>query len=165
MSFAKYVEQLIEELNNAKTRVPEVPKCLYEEPMPGLWYIAEWENAPFKKLSEWFGIPKDVFPSPDSLSENEIERLVQAMIDLWAVFNFYPDLPENLPAPWVYKILSENWDREIQYTSANQTGMDFCECDPERCVFPIEYCDMKDKCLKSPDDMDAMVSDDDNNET
>ncbi len=81
MPLAKYAEQLIGDLNEAKSRVPEIPKCLYEEPMPGLWYIAEWENAPYKKLSEWFGIPKDVFPSPELLSGADIERLSDAMVE------------------------------------------------------------------------------------
>lgn len=147
----KYVHQLIEDLESAKSRVPEVPKCLYEEPMEGLWHIAEWENAPSKPLSEWFGISKNMFPPAGRLSADALEKLAFAMSDLWVAFNFIPVLPDNLPAEYVYKILADNWDREAQYLSDSRTWLEFCSYDPSHCPFPIEYCQLREECLKPPD--------------
>ncbi len=154
MPLTRYVHQLIEDLEAAKSRVPEVPKCLYEEPVEGLWHIAEWENAPGKPLSEWFGISKDVFPPVSQLAPDEIKKLAFAMSNLWVTFSFIPVLPINLPAEHVYQVLYDNWDREAQYLSDSRTWLEFCDYDPTNCPFPIEYCELREECLKPPESMD-----------
>lgn len=151
MPLTRYVHQLIEDLEAAKSNVPEVPKWLYEEPMPGLWYIAEWENAPSKPLSEWFGISKNMFPPISQLSNEDIEHLAFAMSDLWVTFNFIPVLPEKLPARYVYKVLADNWDMDAQYISEGSCWIELCSYDPANCPFPIEYCELREECLKPPD--------------
>ena len=69
-----YLTQLLKDFRHAIENPPEVNKN-YENPNnipPELEYILEWEQAPQKPLSEWFGISKEVLPPVEKWSKQQL---------------------------------------------------------------------------------------------
>jgi hypothetical protein len=144
MSLNPYIPVLLEDLAAAKLRVPDVPKCLYDEFGPELSYVVEWERAPYRKMSELFAVPKEAFPPPEQLTDDDVQKIVDAIIDLWRAYNFDPVFPEELPARPAYRALVSYWEKEVQFISEGTMHIEFCSYEPEECPFPKEFCMCKD---------------------
>lgn len=154
MPLSTYIPVLLDDLAAAKSRVPDIPKCLYDDYGPELSYIVEWERAPYRKMSELFGVPKEAFPPVEQLAEHDVQKIVDAIIDLWQAFNFAPDLPDNLPARFAYQALVRQWDEEVQFISEGTMHIEFCSYETESCPFPKEYC----RCNPPPENDDMLDS-------
>lgn len=151
MALFDYIPVLLEDLAAAKSRVPDVPKCLYDDYGPELSYVVEWERAPYRKMSELFGIPKEAFPPVEQLNESDLKKIVEAVLDLWQAFNFVAELPDRLPARWAYKVLVERWDEEVQYLSEGTMHIEFCSYETQSCPFPKEFCMCKNIIFSDDD--------------
>ena len=155
----KYVEQLTADILAAQANVPAKP--YYEAPphMEGLEYIMEWENNPEKPMSEWFKLESCLFPPPEKLTDQQMQQLTDAILDLWAVFGFEALFPDELPVLYQYQQLVKVLDEDTQWSSEGvSTHWCWCNIDPETCPFPEEYCTCKDIEV---DDMDSFEYDPD----
>lgn len=141
----KYVEQLIQDIENAKLNKPDKPEVALLKPDHpaleyGLDHIAEWECAPYQPMHELLGLEPAYFPPEEKLNDEMITALVSKLLDLWEVFNFYPDFPENLPDRIRYKFLVQHLEEDVQYVSEGMIHIEFCDYEPEKCPFGQEYC-------------------------
>lgn len=70
--------------------------------------------------------------------------MVDEILKLWDAYNFYAELPENLPDEIAYKVLVDHFDKPVEWVSEGTLHIEFCDYDPERCPFPEEFCKCKD---------------------
>lgn len=147
-----YLKHLIADMRQAAKNLPTKPH--YDIP-PGaedMAYVIEWENAKTKPMQEWFGIAKENFPPPEKLTESQISLMVTEMLRLWEAYHFYPNLPDNLPAKFTYKVLVNFLDKDIAWVSEGEGIVELCDYDPQTCPFPKEFCWCRDF---EDDDVDA----------
>lgn len=145
-----YVAQLLEDLHAAaRTRPAETfvdgdPKYL------GLDYIEEWETASYQSFGMVMGMDGGVFPPDDRLTDGQVERLIDGILNLWASRNLCAELPEALPLRLTYRVLTGRWNGDpIQYLARGfVTHLSFCDYDPATCVFGAEFCE----CAKFTDE-------------
>ena len=50
-----------------------------------------------KPLSAHLGVDKDLFPPVAELEEDEVKLIVDRILDLWAAYHYFADLPAGLP--------------------------------------------------------------------
>ncbi len=139
-----YLKQLIADMRHAAKNLPQKPYYDIPPEAEGIEYVIEWENAIEKPMHDWIGLTKDLFPPPEKLSEKELAMMVDEILKLWQAYNFYADLPENLPAGIVYKVLVDYFDKPVAWISEGNMHIEFCSYDPENCPWPIEFCMCKD---------------------
>lgn len=149
-----YLNQLLEDLANAKSKVPP-PKdyaLLYPEHPAAdpqydgeLDYIIAWEMGEEYQMSELFEIESSAFPPAEQLTAEQAEALCEAILDLWAAFNIHADFPENIPPKLLYKALRNKWEGEpIGYVPEGTMHLEFCHYEPEECPWGMELCACKD---------------------
>lgn len=144
----KYVSQLIEDIIAAKNNVPLPPNpSLIDEERYPIPYLYELENSIPQKMSALFGLKKEQFPPAERLTEAQIESLVDAMIDLWAAFNFAFAPTEEVPTNFAYNLIVNELDEEHTYISEGTCHIDFCTGNTEGCALG-EYC----YCLQHQDE-------------
>ncbi len=138
-----YIDYLICDLQNAKKNVPQ-------EKQPGEGYEAfenhmmELEESPDVLLSDLFGIKSDVFPPLEKLTDEQVEQLNTAIIEMWAAFNIKAVFPENLPARLLYPALLTLFSKSMHYWPGWHMGLELCNFDPDKCPFGTEYCTCKE---------------------
>jgi hypothetical protein len=139
-----YLNQLITDIKEAAENLPEKPYYDIPPEAKGIEYVIEWENAVEKPMHEWIGIAKENFLPPENLTDDELDMMVDEIQKLWAAYNFYADLPENLPARITYKLLVDYFDKPVAWISEGMLHIEFCDYEPEKCPFPEEFCKCKD---------------------
>lgn len=148
-----YLNHLINDLREASENVPPVPKYFSDSPYWKLEYIIEWEQAPFEKMDELLGIEVFAFPPSDKLNNAQLTQLVEEIEKLWSAYNFYPDFPDDLPVIIKYELLISFMSKEkVQYLKQS-SEFDFCEVDPDTCVFGEDFC----RCKDIEDDYDDFI--------
>ncbi len=144
----RYIEQLLEDIQNATLRSYQNPgnKKNYSqfEPDADLAsnHIKHAEQFLYGKkqcISEVIGIEKKLFPAPEQLTQNQTKLLVIAMESLWNAYNLFADLPDNLPSDIRYHLLRENWESPQIFLSHGENHIEFCDYNWEKCPFP-KYC-------------------------
>jgi len=135
-----YLTHLIADLRQAAKDLPVKPYYDIPPEAEGIEYVVEWENAKAKPMQEWFGIDKKNFPPPEKLTGDELKMMVDEILKLWEAYNFYADLPEDLPAEIAYKVLVDFFEKPVAWVSEGSSHIEFCEYEPENCPFPPEYC-------------------------
>jgi hypothetical protein len=136
----RYLSQLIADMRQAALNLPAKPDYDIPPEAVGIEYVIEWENATEKPMQEWFGIAKESFPPSEKLSDGELKTMVDEIIKLWAAYNFYASLPENLPDRIAYKVLVDQFDKPVAWVSTGSHYIEFCDYEPDNCPFPEEYC-------------------------
>ncbi len=139
----RYFNQLIEDLKNAAKR-KRPPKMELDPELEVVRGAEEYLYGTPYMLGVLLGISKNTFPPPEKLNENQLEQLATEIEYLWAEFNFHPVFPDDLPAIFRYKLLLSKWDEPVQYVSAGNIHVEFCDYDTENCPFPKKYCMCKD---------------------
>ncbi len=141
----KYVNQLIGDIHKAKNNVPAKP--YYEVPpeMEGIEYILEWENNPEILMSKLFKLESYLFPPTDKLNTIQMQAITDAILEMWAVFNFEATFPDKLPVLYQYEQLVKQLDKKVRWTSEGvNVFWSWCDIEPKTCPFPEEFCDCKD---------------------
>ena len=138
----RYIEQLLEDIEEAKDKVPTFShnhnKELFLMPLQ-----IEREHAPEKPLGEWLGLKKIQFPPSCRLNKNQIKRLMLAMEDLLVTFNYITYFPESYPLQARYDILINHLDKKTPFLTYNFWQIDFCEYDASNCPFGSTHCQCK----------------------
>jgi len=154
----EYVRQLIDILRLAIDQAPEVKDEPVNSDESFIEHIEEVERIlgePSKKLSEILDVSPSLFPHQDKLNEQQMAELAKEMINLMQAYNFYPNIPEEVPTEMLYAALLKNWEAEVVF-SANSPGiMELCDYDDDNCPFP-GYCDV---CKNVENDLEEMSED------
>jgi hypothetical protein len=146
-----YLDQLIADLRELHDKEPppvdyRLLHPQYADVPDEIKYVVEWENAPQQSFFNLFGISPDIFPAPEQLSDSQMERLVKAILELWAAWRIFADLiPKQVPVSTVYQVVTDYWRNEsIIYISEGSTHLEFCSYHPLDCPWKLEYCSCKE---------------------
>lgn len=146
----KYLQQLIEDMQARAKLAPPPYGMIPREGMA----MEEMKPYDFEKsfeeaerlvtgepdfLSNQLGFEKLQFPSPEELTEEQIDMLVDEILKLWLAYHLVPDFPKNLPTLERYKLIRDYFDKELVLISIGEVHIEFCDFEPARCPFP-EYC-------------------------
>lgn len=140
----RYVEQLIEDIEEAAKHPPAVP---FIEPPPHIAddpVISELVLVPYKSIEEWTGIKRVAFPGIFKLTDQQIRLLNKAIFKLLDSLQIdLVDKPKDLPDEVLYDIITDNWDDMVQYLPSSGFDWELCTGDPETCPYG-EFCDCDD---------------------
>lgn len=138
----RYIEQLIDDFKEAQNHVPPDPKLgtenSYEEFEEKMFAI---ETAPDVTAKALFGISYEEIPPAEKLSKNQMRQIMEAMIEMLTAFNFYIELPQNVPLQLQYKLLRDFFSEDIHYMPGFTHHLDFCDGWCPDCEI-LEYCDV-----------------------
>lgn len=136
-----YLSHLISDMRQAATRVPK-SRVASGEFDPD--YMMELEESAEKPMSHWFGLEKELFPSSERLTAEQLEMMASEFEKLWAAWSFYPDFPDGLPAKRRYELMRDYLDHPTQHWPGGwQHHFEFCDYEPENCPFGKEFCRCK----------------------
>lgn len=145
-----YIHQLLEDLEKQYNMEPTSPdyRLLYPRysDLPDeIAYIAEWEMARPTPVEELFNIPAHRFPPAEKLNQEQMERIITGILDLWEAWRITTSIPAGVPIEITYKFLIQFWKEEsITFVSEGHIHMDLCDYDIFNCPWSKEYCE----CLK-----------------
>lgn len=106
--------------------------------------VFAFEEAEYKVVYEILGIAPTDFPAAETLSDKEIEKNYERLVELLEKHNMYVDMQEGLPAKLAYKYLIEEYlFEETQEVSGFDIIIDGCSGDCPGC-FQMDYCNIKD---------------------
>ena len=156
----RYVEQLIEDLEQAAKHPPVKP---FIEPPPHIAddeVVSELALIPYKTIEEWTGIKQIAFPSIFKLSDNQIKLLNAAIFKVLESLHIeLIDKPKFLPEEVLYDILTDYWDDFVQYLPSSGFDWELCTGDPDTCPYG-HFCDCMDELPE--DDMQIEENDENN---
>jgi len=138
----KYLNQLIEDMRLAATRVPQskVPEGTFDED-----YMMELEEMEEEPMSYWLGCEMIQFPPADRLKPKQLSFIAVEFENLLDAFSFEPDFPEGLPAKRRYELMRNHLDHKCTYWPGGWVHhFEFCNYEPENCPFGNEFCKCKD---------------------
>ncbi|MCZ2101791.1 MAG: hypothetical protein LC107_09675 [Chitinophagales bacterium] len=90
----RYIEQLIEMLHQAQNNRPSPHDLVLPEEMEGLRGMIELEKSleeDEQTMENIFGVPQIYFPPEDRLSDEQVQQLKKAIIDLWHAYHYEAD--------------------------------------------------------------------------
>jgi hypothetical protein len=160
-----YVSQLLSDMKAAEKNLPtNVDYSLLHPEHPaadaGLNFIIEYEMSPRHTMDDLFGIKAEQFPPEAKLTDEQIEQLTDAILQLWAAFNILADFPDVVPLRTLYTVLLKRWTEETtQYVSEGHIHLEFCDYEPERCPWGNDYCTCKEFANESMKDFKPIDDD------
>lgn len=142
----KYLEQLIEDMRIAATRVPP-PGPIWDEvdmdnidELLDIAYIEENFIGIPEPVEDIVGIKRMMLPPLDKITPEQAGRLYPEMEKLLNAYHFELVFPEGMPTHEKYRTLCEIWDSEQVLVGAGHVEIDFCES-AWGCPFPVEFCE------------------------
>lgn len=150
MNSNKDVVEVLEALDRAKAYVPRDWEYLSndEEVMS---QVIELEYK-LKPLSEHLGVMKELFPLSAELEDDEIKMIVEKILDVWAVYNYFADLPKGLPIRIAYETLLSVWDDTVSCCPVGRFHFDFYDLELEQYINPIIHKGPVEKDISSNHD-------------
>lgn len=144
----RYIEQLISDLKAAERFVPVQKKqedMTENEFMEELYEIDRIiDEEPEEPMYKIFGIDPKCFPPVEKLTVEQAQLLSGKILELWAAFNMDAVYPVDFPLEKLYPLLVKKFKEPFLYFPMGQTGVEFCDYEPENCPFGEEYCDCKE---------------------
>lgn len=114
--------------------------------------VTRKESLKLKSMYSIFQIAPEAFPSPDLLSEEEVEKVANSIVRLWAAFNFTAAYSRKAKGRDIYPLLLKRMHGEEKAPQYCVYGIEFCHYIPEDCPFKRpEACD----CIDMKADFEA----------
>jgi len=136
-----YLNQLLADLEAAAANPPAPTWFEIQPHMETLPEAAELAQVPFKPISEWTGIDRNVFPAIYNFSANQCEELNRAIFKvLESIRVEIVDLPDDIPPERLYDAITWCWDDPVQYLPSSGYDLQLCTGNPETCPYG-ELCD------------------------
>jgi len=132
MNLNKSVAEVLEALDRAKAHVPQDWEYLSNDENV-MSQVMEMEYMP-KPLGDHLGVSKELFPASTQLEDDEIKIIVEKILDVWAVYHYFADLPEGLPIRIAYETLLSVWDETVSCFPVGNFHFDFYEMELEQYV-------------------------------
>jgi len=120
------INAIVEILETAKGKVPSYMKD-WKDHGPSHAHLLELDLGDEKRLSEWLGVGRDVFPAVDTLEDREVELLVEKIQDLWGAYHFFADLLPQLTVRQSYDALLDCWKEIVPMYATGEFHFDFYE--------------------------------------
>ncbi|MCO6478001.1 MAG: hypothetical protein J5I94_15320, partial [Phaeodactylibacter sp.] len=139
----KYLNYLLTDIAAA---VANVPVLTFEDADEGPSFIPldeEEKMARREILGEWIGLRQEWFPPSGRLNDEQVGRLLEAVVQCLDVYNFIPHFPAGLPARKRYEVLVAQLGKEVPILMHNAWQIDFCEYEPKTCPFGESFCQCK----------------------
>jgi hypothetical protein len=126
------VAEVLEALERSKVNVPKDWDYLAtDEEVMFQVYEMEYMEKP---LSAHLGVDKEVFPPLGQLEDDEVKVIIDKILDVWAVYHYFADLPEGLPVRIAYETLLSVWDEVVSAFPVGEFHFDFYDRDLEQYV-------------------------------
>lgn len=137
----KYINYLLADIAAARVDMPAYALSGFDfEEEEFLTLEEEVESAPRRQLADFLGLKTEWFPPADRLSEPQMQRVLNALLEALSAANFIVNFPEGLPLVLRYQILRSHLAKEVPILQQNTWQIDFCDYEPKDCVFGSEYC-------------------------
>ena len=137
----RYIDQLIEDFNLSESQAEPEPEIddTYEAFEEQMLKFEEGESVSSK---EKVGVSYDELPSADKMTDKQVERLLEAMLNSLSANGTEVHFPgDGVPVKLAYKELREHF-KEGFYAMSGWT-IDFCSGWCPDCAF-VDYCKNKD---------------------
>jgi hypothetical protein len=138
----RYIDQLLVDLANAKPAA-----VMYDFSFPEGGEGEEWKLdleeaslAPRKPLSDWTGIKQIQLPPARMISDQQIESLLQALIELLQAFNLMSAFHTYVPVRKQYHAIREHWNQDVPFLKYSVYYLDYCDHNQKNCPLGGEYC-------------------------
>jgi hypothetical protein len=118
--------ELLTALDLAKTRVPDWESLASDETVMSQVMELEYQLKP---LSEHIGVDRELLPTPEELENDEIKLVVDRILEVWAEYHYFADLPQGMPIRVAYEALLSVWDDVVPSTPAGEFHFDFYDED------------------------------------
>jgi len=112
----KYLQQLLEDLKYAAQNVAQpYPDEQSDVAAVGDWLSEEDEEkaAPRIQLEEWTGIQQTQFPPEERLSDQQIEVLFKAIMDMLLAYNYTATFILAMPTRTKYAVIRAHFKQEV----------------------------------------------------
>lgn len=139
----KYLNQLLEEMQKRGAISPMHKKDVSSsDPLMEFMYnFAHGSGETHNDTIEAYcGIKLDQLPPQERLTENETERLVDGIKNMWRDYGIGLQVPESTPACVLYKLMREVWQEEMFLLRSGGLTIDFCSGTCPDCVL-LPFCE------------------------
>lgn len=103
-----------------------------------------------EQIEKIVGLPQQMLPPPERLTDVQKERLVEQLLGLMELFNFHLDYPASLPKYHLYGFVWNLWKEKHVYMETGNYHI-------EMCVYDKEYCQFSDICSDCKDFKDEIL--------
>jgi len=155
----RYIEQLIEDLQNAKKNVLPEPDFgnSYKEFEAKMFAI---ETAPSVPTKQIYGVSFEELPPPEKLTIEQMQQLINAISDTWEAFSIGTMCPDGVPVELQYEVMRDSFANDVHYMPGFSSDFDFCIYWCEGCKI-AQYCEIKDDIMNDDSDMENRTYDED----
>ncbi len=134
MQMQNYVNQLLEDLDSAKTIYPEVvstheKECIQTFHIDGKEYFFSFKAE--TTVEELTGIEQSFLPPVEKLNKQQQQQLVEGILDLWSVFNINVKYPPEMTDTMLYRTFYNYWTETIYYAPDDKHVINLGVPDPE----------------------------------
>ena len=138
----RYVDQLIADLAKAKPAAVVYDLSFSDGDAGEEWKLNLEESAlaPRKSLSEWTGIEQVQLPPARMLSDQQIQSLLKAIIELLQSFNVIAAFHTYVPIRKQYHAIREYWKQDVPFLKYAVHHLNYCDHDQKKCPLGEEYC-------------------------
>jgi len=126
------------------------PKGILDKPVKEISFEKQMEDVEMYKHGEaaqtmfdHFRFSFELFPPISILSKSQADALTNAILRMWAAFNYTAAFPANTPSIILYPILCKQMEEPKMLLNNGIIGIEFCEYNPQTCPFGT-YCNCGD---------------------
>lgn len=140
-----YLTQLLEDLLARHGDFPPQPNIKALSPTPDFPEVMidsmTYLYGPTYTMEELFEVKAEAFPPAESLDDEQITHLTDAILALWESLNLTADYPEEVTKRDLYPQLVRLWDGDpVPVVRSSSVHLEFCDYDPENCPWKREHC-------------------------
>jgi hypothetical protein len=135
----KYIQQLLSDISNV------TEEARLQESQFDIWdWIPEEEEektAPIRNLEELTGIKQEMLPSSELMTEEQVAKLLAALIKMLEACNWYFVMQVAVPEQIQYETIRQNFDQEVKVKQWHMGFFEYCKPGTEfrKCTLG-EYC-------------------------
>ena len=140
MVMTRYVEQILEDIENAKSAADERVNTICASYDKDEYHVViDEDNTGGIKLSMLFDIDKIFFPERNLLDNEQISAMNSAIESLWKAYGLNPVFHDNLPDESIYCQLRNYLDQKVYPVSGTMVDVELCDYNQNDCPF-INWC-------------------------
>lgn len=119
-------------------------------------YIAGGEKS--HTFGYYCGLQPIDFPPPEQLDIDDLKKVCKAFKEMMLTYNLSIELPDNLPAPFAYKLMVDTLNTKTSIPTVGMIAFDFCTGYAPDCILKT-YC----PCIEFWNEMEEDIGDSGNN--
>ena len=140
MVMTRYVEQIIEDIREAKSVAEErVHTVCSSNNNDEYSIVVDEDNTGGIKLSKLFDIDQIFFPERNLLDNDQISAMVIELESLWKAYGLNPLFHDNMPTDVRYCQLRNYLNQKVYPVSGRMVDVELCDYNLNDCPF-INWC-------------------------